>query len=157
MRKIRLVFLLSLLVMVCTSSAFAHKVNIFAYVEGDTVYTESYFPDGRKVEGGLIEVYDSQGNKLLDGKTNKQGQFNFKPPKKDDLKIVINASMGHKSSYTLTENELPASEVEGEIRELKRAQQKEISVTEVVGGIGYILGIFGIISYFLSRKRGGEK
>lgn len=42
-----------------TSTAFAHKVNIFAYVEGDTVYTESYFPDGKKVESGLVEVYDS--------------------------------------------------------------------------------------------------
>ncbi|MFH1901545.1 MAG: hypothetical protein ABIK26_04755 [Candidatus Omnitrophota bacterium] len=71
------------------------------------VYTESYFPDGKKVEGGLIEVYDSQGNKLLDGKTNEQGQFNFKPPKKDDLKIVLIASMGHKNSYTLSKDELP--------------------------------------------------
>ena len=99
--------LLGLLVVLLTSNAFAHKVNIFAYVEGDTVYTESYFPDGRKVEEGLIEVYDSQGNKLLDGKTNEQGQFNFKPPKKDDLKIVLIASMGHKNSYTLSKDELP--------------------------------------------------
>lgn len=99
--------LLGLLVVLLTSNAFAHKVNIFAYVEGDTVYTESYFPDGRKVEEGLIEVYDSQGNKLLDGKTNEEGQFNFKPPKKDDLKIVLNASMGHKNSYTLSKDELP--------------------------------------------------
>ena len=46
------------------SLAFTHKVNIFAYVEGDTVYTESYFSDGKKVEGGVVEVYDSEGNKL---------------------------------------------------------------------------------------------
>jgi nickel transport protein len=28
--------------------ALAHKVIIFAYVEGDRVYTESYFSDGKK-------------------------------------------------------------------------------------------------------------
>ena len=106
--KSQLFFLLTTVYyLLFTSPAFAHKVNIFAYVEGDTVYTESYFPDGRKVEGSIIEVYDSQGNKLLEGKTNKQGQFNFKPPKNDDLKIVLIASMGHKNSYTLSKDELP--------------------------------------------------
>ena len=29
-----------------SSTAMAHKVNIFAYVEDGVVYTESYFPDG---------------------------------------------------------------------------------------------------------------
>ncbi|MFQ5722354.1 MAG: hypothetical protein ACE5GI_07660, partial [Candidatus Aminicenantales bacterium] len=100
-------FFLTLLVIMTASVVFAHKVNIFAYVEGDTVYTESYFPDGKKVEGGVVQVYDSQGNKLLEGKTNKDGQFNFKPPKKDDLKIVLLASMGHKNSYILSQDELP--------------------------------------------------
>ncbi len=86
--------------------AYAHKVNIFAYVEGDMVYTESYFPDGKKVEGGIIEVYDSQGNKILEGLTDREGQFKFKIPKKDDLKIILNATMGHKNSYILSADEL---------------------------------------------------
>ena len=96
-----------LFLLTITSFVFAHKVNIFAYVEGDTVYTESYFPDGKKVDGGKVEVYDSQGNKLLEGETDKDGQFNFKLPKKDDLKIVLIATMGHRASYTLSKDELP--------------------------------------------------
>jgi nickel transport protein len=183
---------LSFLVLITDSAVFAHKVNIFAYVEGNMVYTESYFPDGRKVEGGIVEVYDSQGNKLLEGKTNKDGQFNFKPPKKDDLKIVLIATMGHKNSYTISADEL--SEIIGEeksqkselkeseikelanvnldqiksiidssldkklkpiMRELAKAQQKKVSFTEVIGGIGYIFGIMGIILYFASKKKGG--
>jgi len=96
-----------LFLLTITSFVFAHKVNIFAYVEGDTVYTESYFSDGKKVDGGKVEVYDSQGNKLLEGETDKDGQFNFKLPKKDDLKIVLIATMGHRASYTLSKDELP--------------------------------------------------
>lgn len=84
----------------------AHKVNIFAYAEGGTVYTESYFPDGKKVQNGTIEVYDSQGQKLLEGKTDQEGKFSFPVPKKDDLKIVIIASMGHKNEYVLKKDEL---------------------------------------------------
>ena len=185
---------LALLLLMPASVAFAHKVNIFAYAEGDTVYTESYFPDGTKVKDGIVEVYDSQGIKLLEGKSDEKGEFDFKPPKKDDLRIVLIASLGHKNSYTLSADELTgitASEkaqepesIESEVKEvmqvdleqirriidssldeklkpimrqLTKAQQKEVSFTEVVGGIGYIFGIMGIILYFASKKKKGEK
>jgi len=190
---ISLAFLILLLLMP-VSVVFAHKVNIFAYAEGDTVYTESYFSDGIKVKGGIVEVYDSQGTKLLEGKTDENGKFDFKLPKKDDLKIVLLASLGHKNSYTLSVDELAgiiASEKvqepesrESEVKEvmqvdleqikiiidssldeklkpimrqLTKAQQKEVSFTEVIGGIGYIFGIMGIILYFASKKKKGEK
>ncbi len=185
---------LTLLVIMTGSASFAHKVNIFAYVEGDTVYTESYFSDGTKVKEGIVQVYDSQGTKLLEGKTNENGEFNFKSPRKDNLKIVLLASMGDKNTYTLSANELPdiivaekpekAEPEESKVkeaapvhldqikriidtsldeklkpimRELARTQQKGVSFTEVIGGIGYIFGIMGIILYFASKKRGGKK
>ena len=84
----------------------AHKVNIFAYVEDGKIYTESYFPDGKPVEGGGIEVLDSQNQKVAEGVTNKDGKCAIPVPKKDDLTIVINASMGHKNSYVLKKSEL---------------------------------------------------
>lgn len=88
--------------------AWAHKVNVFAYSGGDTIFTESYFPDGRKVQGGKIEVYDSTGAKLLEGVTDDKGVFNFKTPKKDDLKIVLIATMGHKNFFLLKAEEIEA-------------------------------------------------
>jgi nickel transport protein len=88
--------------------ALAHKVNLFAYVEGGTVFTESYFPDGRAVEGGKVKVYDSQNNLLLEGVTDKEGLFNFKIPKIDDLTIVLDATMGHKASFKLKKDEVEA-------------------------------------------------
>lgn len=182
-------FFLTLLLLMMASVVFAHKVNIFAYMEGDTVYTESYFPDGTKVKSGIVEVYDSQGTKLLEGKTDENGQFNFKPPKKDDLKIVLVASMGHKNTYTLSADELPDiiaaqkpekpepkeskvkdiaqvdldqikriidtsldEKLKPIMRQLTKAQQRKVSFTEVIGGIGYIFGIMGIILYFVSKK-----
>ena len=143
-----LVMLISFLYLLIVSpSAFAHKVNIFAYVEGDTVYTESFFPDGKKVKGGIIEVYDSQDKKLLEGVTDEEGQFNFKPAKKDDLRIVINASLGHRNSYMLSRDELLGLGI--------RERREEVSPREVISGIGYIFGITGIIFYFLSKRRNG--
>ena len=105
-RKVPLAIMLVVLLLIAVP-AMAHKVNIFAYVENDVVYTESYFPDGKKVESGVIEVFNGAGKKLLEGKTDKEGLFSFPlPAVKEDLTIVINASMGHKNSYLLKKAEM---------------------------------------------------
>ena len=186
-----------LIIMMVNISVFAHKVNIFAYVEGDKVYTESYFSDGKKCIDSKIEVFDNRGNKFLEGLTDKEGEFSFEIPSKDvidgDLKVVLTASMGHRAEYSVsadelrgavglikeeTEKPIPAVSPEiysldlkqiqsliedaldkklepimREMREIKKSQEDKISPTEIIGGIGYIIGIFGIIAYFLSRKR----
>jgi len=183
-----------LIIMMINIPVFAHKVNIFAYVEGDKVYSESYFNDGKKCVDSKIEVFDNQGDKLLEGLTDEEGMFSFEIPPEDvidgDLKIVLIASMGHRAEYTISADELgdtvgsikekleePVSVVSPEVssfdlkeiqsliedaldkklkpimKEIKKSQEDKISPTEIIGGIGYIIGIFGIIAYFLSRKR----
>jgi len=106
MTRIILILLVTVLPFISAGNALAHKVNIFAYVEDGTVYTESYFPDGRKVQHGTVEVYDASGTKLLSGTTDTAGEFSFPLPKKEDLTIVINASMGHKNSFVLKKEEI---------------------------------------------------
>ncbi len=164
---------ISLLLLISTP-ALAHKVNIFAYAEGDTVYTESYFPDGRRVSDGKVEVYDSKENKLLEGVTDKEGVFNFKTPKQDDLKIVLIASMGHRNSFTLSADELaeaagvapaePTQEVESteqvehapaKPKARPRAPDKEpIPISGILGGLGFIFGLTALILQLTGKKKG---
>lgn len=193
--KLYLILIFTFLIIIMMDvSAFAHKVNVFAYVEGEKIYTESYFNDGKKCIDSKIEVFDNQGNKLLEGLTDKEGEFSFEVPSEDEnLKIVLTASMGHRAEYSISadeirgsvglikeENEEPVSivfpetssvdlkEIQSiiedtldeklkpimrEIIEIKKSQEDRISPTEIIGGIGYIIGIFGIAAYFLSRKR----
>jgi nickel transport protein len=96
-----------LILLVSASQTLAHRVVLFAYVEGDRVCTESYFSDGKRCQNSRIEVYDNLGNKLLEGKTDKKGEFSFKPPTGKDLRIVLTASMGHRDEYIIPEAELP--------------------------------------------------
>lgn len=86
--------------------ALAHKVYLFAWVEGDTVYTDSYFPGKKKVINGPIKVFDPSGKQLLEGKTDKKGRFSFKIPQRTDLRIVLEATMGHKTEYILKAEEI---------------------------------------------------
>lgn len=103
--KILFYFLMGSLLL--TQYAFAHRVNVFAWAEGDTVFVESKFAAGRKVNGGKIIVVDSKGVELLTGKTNAEGEFSFKIPQKTDLKIILEAGMGHRAEWTI-----PVSEME---------------------------------------------
>jgi nickel transport protein len=108
MKSVNCLFIAVMGLLLFCGTAMAHKVNLFAYVEGGMVYTESYFPDGTPVEGGKVLVYDSQDKLLLEGVTDKAGLFNFAVPKIDDLTIVIEATMGHKNSFKLKKSEVEA-------------------------------------------------
>ena len=96
-----LFFFLIIFVIFSDIPAFAHKVSIFAWVEGDTVYTQSKFSRGRKVKGSPVIVFDPEGNKLLEGKTDDKGEFSFKIPKLTALKVVLKASMGHMAEWKI--------------------------------------------------------
>ena len=108
MRITNIIFIITVVLLLGSGSALAHKVNLFAYAEGGKIYTESYFPDGKPVEGGKVLVYDSKDNLVLEGVTDKEGLFSFDIPKVDDLTIVIDATMGHKNSFKLKKSEVEA-------------------------------------------------
>ena len=99
-----------LLGLLVVSPVLAHKVNLFAYVEGGSIYTESYFPDGRPVSAGQVEIRDAADQILASGKTNDQGFYECPIPKVAELKIHIIASMGHRNHFTLSKAEIEAGQ-----------------------------------------------
>jgi nickel transport protein len=186
-------FLASMILLSPALPALAHKVTIFAWVEGDTVFTESKFSDGRTAVGAQVLVFDREGKQLLEGKTDDKGEFSFKIPKLSDLRIVLNAGTGHRGEWTVPESEIREAgyvleEKKGaaepsqamaiglskeEIRDLiddsldrklrpivrmmtESQQSKGPSIHEIVGGIGYILGLMGVAIYFKNRGRKGS-
>ncbi|MCK5767433.1 MAG: hypothetical protein KAH35_03550, partial [Candidatus Atribacteria bacterium] len=62
------------------------------------------------------------------------------------------SSLDLKEIQSLIEDALD-KKLEPILREIKRSQEHKISPTEIIGGIGYIVGIFGIVAYFLSCKK----
>ena len=168
----------------------AHKAVIFAWVEGNTVFTESKFSGGNKAINAHVAVFDRENRKLLDGKTDANGEFSFKVPKLTDIRIVLNAGMGHKAEWSIPESELREASVnlggkKGDgssqpmdgsglskeeikaliedsldrklrpiMRMMAESKTQGPTVTEIVGGIGYIFGLMGVALYFKNR---GEK
>ncbi|MBW1805305.1 MAG: hypothetical protein JRJ06_02855 [Deltaproteobacteria bacterium] len=185
-------FMIIVLFFSLVPGAHAHKVYLFAWVEGDTVYTDSYFSGKKKVQNGLIKVFDTYDKEILQGKTDKNGEFSFKVPGSKDLMIVLESSMGHRTEYLLKANEItgikkssgepgeamepgtsPDAPVEVCMEEIKETieealdsrlrpisrrladleKEKGPGLTEILGGIGYIIGIMGLALYFKARKK----
>ncbi len=196
--------LMALLIM--SDYAFAHKVTVFAWIEGDMVYGECKFSGGKRVKNAPILVFDTNGKKLLETKTNENGEFSFKPNQKTDMKIVLKAGAGHRGEWALKASEFedadnmkpnkakpdkekPADKnislsrvkqampspclarkdmekmieksldkkLKPVIRKLNEAldPNHDPGMSDIFGGLGYILGLVGVGAYFNFRNKKG--
>jgi nickel transport protein len=185
-----------------TTPALAHRILVFAYAEGDAIHTESKFVPATPVRQGKVLVLEEKSGKvLLTGQTDDQGKFTFKIPpdaaaQKLDLKIVVEAAMGHRGEWLLkADSYLPgatpgkaaapaapapattpgapvskAANLDQQMLEaaLNKTLERQLapikemlteltihrtSPADIIGGIGYILGIFGLWAYFQSKRR----
>jgi nickel transport protein len=111
MKKVVIFYLFLMIFFPFTAlNAHAHRVTIFAWVDGDTVHTQSKFGGGKMVNNGEINVFDPEGNLLLKGNTDENGEFSFKVPQKTSLRIELNAGMGHQNEWIVHGEEIAGME-----------------------------------------------
>lgn len=97
----------------------AHKVRVFAWQEGEIVYTEAKFSGGNPAKKVVVFVEDSVSHqRLLSGHTDEEGNFSFTVPNPSpaSLEVIVDGGDGHRSSWTHaleTENETNNEEKTG--------------------------------------------
>jgi hypothetical protein len=184
--------------------ALAHKLNVFATVQGNVVEGEVYYQDGTPARSVAVTVLDPDGEALGKTSTDQEGKFTFEPRFRCDHKLIADAGLGHQAEYTVEVDELPRDlpargagdsvgeadpapathshpqddqhghqhspvnrsdeeNLTAEIQALSQqvnALRKDLDkwksrlwLQDIVGGIGYILGIMGLVSYFLGARR----
>ena len=190
--KIRTSILIALTLLIFPRFTYAHRVSVFAYQEGGRIFVEGFFSDGTPTRHATVEVFDTGGKKLFSGKTDQKGTLSFKVPHADVMKIVLNASMGHRAEIRFhltaasTGKAIPANaaanpalkapvvsqtggisearlrgivqqEVSKAIQPVMRilAQQeaKKIPFSDIIGGIGWIVGLMGVWMVLKARKK----
>lgn len=196
----RVYFLAVLLLLTALSTpAHAHRVNVFAWVEGGSVYGEAAFAGGKPAVNSQVAVLDAAtGEELLSLATDAQGKFSFPVPEAakkrgSDLKIALQAGMGHADAWVVKAAEFGAATPEGVSQSpssiasdssqtataISQAQLDELSASvkalerrvgemaqamarqadagpglrEILGGIGYILGLIGVAALVRSRAK----
>jgi nickel transport protein len=175
----------------------AHKLYIFAAVQGDGIEGEVYYQGGDPAPDIQIIVTGPDGTTFDQSVADQAGRFRFEPRWKMDYRIVADAGFGHRAEYTVPADELPqdlpvvgaepsgielapaAAEVSSadspaptgspqsdaaleieelskQIRALRRdldRWQARLRMQDLLGGIGYILGLMGLGSYLLRSKK----
>lgn len=205
-------------VLLFATASYAHRVNVFAWVEGSEVHVESEFSRGNPVKGGGVEVRRVDTDEVLaSGATDDTGLFVFALPEAlqadpANLEVMVKAGQGHLGSWTVraqdyagpaggstdSEPAMPASEpsektveqgrsmhtrsmhtgaLDAESAEAFQARLEEViehkldekltplvravnrmqedagpSMSDVFGGIGYLIGLAGLVAYFKSRR-----
>ncbi len=176
------------------TTALAHKIVVSGWTEGGTVMVEGAFSDGSFAKHSTVTVYGKDGAVLLEGKTDEEGSFSFPVPVKADLKIVLDAGMGHVAETIIPADDIttvagdqPAAQpaetaaaaapaaaasaqaagpqlsrqdiqliVDKSLKKQLRPVMAQLSArkfTDILAGIGYIVGLVGIGSYFNYRRK----
>jgi len=87
--------------------AHAHKLTLFAVVQGKTISGEAFFRGGSPVRSAPVIVLDARGTRLGEASTDEEGKFAFEPRWRCDHRLVLRAGEGHAAEFTIAADELP--------------------------------------------------
>ncbi|MBE7560808.1 hypothetical protein HS125_18420 [bacterium] len=84
----------------------AHRLNVFAYLEGERVFVEARFKGGTPAQDSDVRVEDGAGATLVSGRTDREGKFDFAVPARGELVVIVDAGEGHRGQWKLSAAEL---------------------------------------------------
>ncbi len=114
--------------MALPAPALAHRVNIFGWVEGPVVHTESLFSNGNKARKSRVNATEAYtGILLANGTTDEDGLWSFSLPPQviergPDILLSLNAGEGHAATWLMEGEEFsttmtdPSPDPEPDIR-----------------------------------------
>jgi len=175
--------------------AFAHKLNVYAQVQGTMIVGRVYFSGDAPAKQAEVVARDPSGRELGRTKTDADGNFTLPARVKVEHRITAETPDGHAASYPLSAAELPdglaadaplsTAQPQGAGKETSppdtaadpniesasvaanlvalekqvaslRAQidqsEQRLRLHDLLGGIGYILGLAGVALYLRSRS-----
>ena len=138
--------LLILIMIGIPSMGWAHRVVVFAWVEGDHIRVDAGFNAKRPCKNAPTMVLSTQGDVILEGKTNDQGQaaFFLGNIPKEDVIIRVESGPGHAGQWQLSQWELEPSTNSARTSE---RPDKEPSMAKI------LLGIAGIFTLFMGAQK----
>ena len=85
---------------------YGHAAIVWAYAENNQVHVEAFFANGKKIQNTRVIVVDENGDTVLEGKTDTEGKFSYKPVSKNAQTVVVTAGESHIGNFELTPEDL---------------------------------------------------
>ena len=176
--------------------ALAHKLKLFATVEGTTILGRVYFAGDPRVKGIHITVLGPAGERLAEAVSGEDGRFAIDARERVDHHLVADSGDGHQARFVVRALDLspalperpghnvaadtqviapssaqgdqppaPAADIEALVdravaRHVRPLAERLVALEEtlrwrdVLGGLGYIVGVTGVACYVAARRRG---
>ncbi|GAB7079324.1 cobalamin biosynthesis protein CbiL [Megalodesulfovibrio paquesii] len=111
----RLCLMVLMLTLCAPVPAWAHRVNVFAWVQQGEVVVEGGFARGNPARGAAVEAFiPGQDTPVFRGNTDDEGLLRFALPEAamgHGLRIVLSAGEGHRNEWLLAAEELAGQAV----------------------------------------------
>ena len=95
------------LFLLCPAPALAHKLYVFAQVEGNAIQGRAYFPGDVPAQESVVIARDPSGRELGRTTTDNEGKFTFPPREHVDFCLTAETPDGHSATYVVHASELP--------------------------------------------------
>jgi nickel transport protein len=162
--------------------ASAHGFKIFVMVRGHDLTGYAYFPPDTPAAKAKIEVFSIEGERLSSTEADEAGRFAIPLTERRPIRIIAHADDLHVAAREIGLDEMPstlpqagepATAISSElttqqvdlrveqvvadqiqpVREQLRRLEDQIRFRDIVGGIGYIVGVVGLIAYWKAQSR----
>jgi nickel transport protein len=159
--------MLLLILMSCPASA--HKIHVFAYVEGPMIKGEGSLGGGKKAKNaGVDMINNADGTIILTTRTDDHGLFAFPldavgQQKPIDILIVLNGGPGHRAEWLLKAEDFVSSDQQNsgssQVDPASRQNNSGASyppLKNIISGIICIIGLGALLAYTASRRKKRE-
>ena len=146
--------------------AAAHDLKIFASVENGVIHVRAYHPGGGALANADVSVRGPGNEVLATLTTDDEGRAEFTPPGRARYMFIVETPDGHRAEFSLDPDEIPEDmghrlvEIEDAVsRQLRPLREQldqlenTIRLRDILGGIGYVVGVLGLLALIKSRNR----
>ncbi|WP_026783490.1 hypothetical protein [Pleomorphomonas koreensis] len=171
----RLAAALAALLLLFALPAEAHRLKLFAQATGENIAGYGFFIGGGRPQGADLLVTMPDGTEVSRLKTGADGGFSFAPPAPGRYHLSLAAGDGHFAELDIsTDGTLAApaaappqasvtadldarieAAVARQIRPLLEAYEAadgRVRFNDLIGGLGWIVGLFGLWAWLRSRR-----
>ncbi len=170
-------YLCLMFLMIFSATADAHRLKLFVKVDGSTLAGYAYFSAARRAQNITVERFLVGEQTPIDRQiTNERGEFRFERDPSARYRLVADDGSGHRAEWQQpaaspepalpTAPANPATELTpllaqqleaqfthqfNELRETLAQYEDRRRWQDLIGGLGYIAGIFGALAWLMRR------
>lgn len=146
--------------------AFAHGLRLSVTLGNDAITGQATYADGAPLANATVEL-QPQGERATDAaparsRTDADGRFAFPSPRKPgEYRVVVDDGLGHRRETSLTLGAAwpqPAAQAPTAAPAVTiEDRYAHAGWPQWLSGLGYLLGVFGLASWWASRRSGGRR